>query len=119
MAIPISEARRDLVSLMELVNLDHTQVEIMSRRGSAVLMSNDEYGALVETSYLLNSPRNAQRLISALESFREVEPSGTSFENRDRTRLAIYVLVQAIIFLRLRIAELKRAQPPKEGTQRQ
>lgn len=33
--------------------------------------------------------------------------------------LAIYVLVLAIIFLRLRIAELKRAQPPQEDTQRQ
>jgi antitoxin YefM len=73
MAITISEACRDLVRLIERVNLDRTEVEIMSKRGSAVLMSKDEYDALVETSYLLSSPSNAHRLMSALESVREVE----------------------------------------------
>lgn len=73
MAITISEARRDLVRLIERVNLDRTEVEIMSKSGSAVLMSKDAYNALVETSYLLSSPRNAHRLISALESVRDVE----------------------------------------------
>lgn len=47
MAITTSEARRDLVRLIEGVNLDHTEVEITSKRGSAVLMSKDEYDALV------------------------------------------------------------------------
>ena len=71
MAVPVSEARRDLVRLIERVNLDRTEVEIVSKRGSAVLMSKDEYDALVETSYLLRSPRNAQRLMAALESARK------------------------------------------------
>lgn len=70
-AITASEARRDLFGLIERVNLDHTEVEIISKRGSAVLMSKDEYDALVETSYLLRSPKNAIRLLSALESARE------------------------------------------------
>lgn len=70
MAITATEARRDLFGLIERVNLDQTEVEIMSRRGSAVLMSKDEYDALVETSYLLRSPENARRLISALETAR-------------------------------------------------
>lgn len=71
MAITISEARRDLFGLIERVNLDHTEVEITSKRGSAVLMSKDEYDSLVETSYLLRSPKNAQRLLSSLNSARE------------------------------------------------
>lgn len=71
MAITASEARRDLFGLIERVNLDHTEVEIISKRGSAVLMSKDEYDALVETSHLLRSPKNAIRLLSALESARE------------------------------------------------
>lgn len=71
MAITTSEARRDLFGLIERVNLDQTEVEITSKRGSAVLMSKDEYDALVETSYLLRSPVNAQRLLSALNSARE------------------------------------------------
>lgn len=71
MAITTSEARRDLFGLIERVNLDRTEVEITSKRGSAVLMSKDEYDALVETSYLLRSPANAVRLLSALNAARE------------------------------------------------
>jgi antitoxin YefM len=70
MAITAGEARRNLARLIERVNLDCTEVEIVSKNGSAVLMSKDEYDALMETNYLLRSPRNAQRLMSALESVR-------------------------------------------------
>lgn len=73
MAITTSEARRDLFGLIERVNLDQTEIEITSRRGSAVLMSKDEYDALIETSYLLRSPRNAQRLLSALTAARAAD----------------------------------------------
>jgi antitoxin YefM len=71
MAVTVSEARRNLVHLIDQVNRDHTEVEIRSNGGSAVLMSKAEYDALVETSYLLRSPRNAHRLMSALESVRD------------------------------------------------
>ncbi len=73
MAITASEARRDLVRLIERVNLDRTEVEIVSKRGSAVLMSKGEYDALVETSYLLRSPANARRLGAALDSVRQFD----------------------------------------------
>lgn len=75
MAITATEARRELVSIIERVNLDRTEVEIISKRGSAVLMSKDEYDALMETSYLLTSPANAHRLMSALKSVRDVVPA--------------------------------------------
>ena len=71
MAITTSEARRDLFGLIERVNLDHTEVEITSKRGSAVLMSKEEYDALVETTHLLRSPKNAQRLLSSLSAVRD------------------------------------------------
>ena len=77
MAITAREARRDLVRLIERVNFDCTEVEIVSKHGSVVLMSKDEYEALMETGYLLRSPKNAQRLLSALESTRSSEPSDT------------------------------------------
>jgi antitoxin YefM len=72
MAITTTEARRDIVRLIQRVNVDRTEVEIVSKRGSAVLMSKDEYDALVETSYLLRSPANAVRLMSALGSVRDL-----------------------------------------------
>jgi antitoxin YefM len=70
MAITASEARRDLVGLIERVNLDQIEIEIVGEHGSAVLMSKDEYDSLLETSYLLGSPSNARRLIDAIESAR-------------------------------------------------
>ncbi|WP_209305621.1 type II toxin-antitoxin system prevent-host-death family antitoxin [Microbacterium sp. dk485] len=39
MAITASEARRDLLGLIERVSLDHSEIEITSKRWSAVLMS--------------------------------------------------------------------------------
>ncbi|WP_104086302.1 type II toxin-antitoxin system Phd/YefM family antitoxin [Arthrobacter sp. GMC3] len=71
MSITASEARRDLSGLIARVNQDQLAVEIVSKRGSAVLMAKVEFDALVETGYLLRSPKNAQRLLSALESARQ------------------------------------------------
>ncbi len=65
MSITASEARRNLFPLIERVNEDRTAVEIVSRRGNAVLIAADEYAALVETAYLLRSPTNARRLLTA------------------------------------------------------
>lgn len=73
MAITTTEARRNLARLIERVNRDRTEIEIVSKRGSAVLMAKDEFDALVDTSYLLSSPANALRLISSLQSARGVE----------------------------------------------
>lgn len=68
MAITVVEAQRNLEILIEQVNLERSEVEIVSERGSAVLMSKKEYDALVETCYLLGSPANARRLLSSLKS---------------------------------------------------
>lgn len=70
MAITTSEIRRDLFGLIERVNLDHCEIEITWKRGSAVLMSKDEYDSLLETSYVLRSPDKARRLFDALASAR-------------------------------------------------
>ena len=66
MAITASEARRNLFPLLEQVNNDRTPVEIMSRRGNAVLISRDDYEALEETAHLLRSPANVMRLLESL-----------------------------------------------------
>lgn len=66
MAITASEARKNLFPLIEQVNNDRTAVEIMSRRGDAVLISRADYQALEETAHLLRSPANAMRLFESL-----------------------------------------------------
>ena len=71
MTIPAGEARHNLDSLIERVNHDHSVIEIASEHGSAILMAKNEYDALVETSYLLSSPRNAERLMASLRAARD------------------------------------------------
>lgn len=65
MSISASAARRTLFRLIERVNEDRDVVEIVSRRGNAVLIAADDYAALRETAYLLRSPVNARRLPAA------------------------------------------------------
>ena len=70
MSITASEARRRLFPLIEEVNEDQVAVEIVSRQGTAYLVSADEYHALRETVHVLQSPRNAERLRESLEDLR-------------------------------------------------
>lgn len=62
MSITASEARKNLFPLLEQVNDDQEAVEIVSRRGIAFLVPEDEYRSLRETAYLMSSPANAVRL---------------------------------------------------------
>lgn len=70
MAITASEARTRLFPLIEQVNDDQDAVEIVSKRGTAYLISADEYHSLKETVYLLQSPKNAERLRSSVAAAR-------------------------------------------------
>lgn len=66
-SISASEARKTLFPLIERVNNDREVVEIVSRKGNAVLMPADDYAARQETAYLFRSPANARRLLDAYE----------------------------------------------------
>ena len=66
MSVTASEARQRLFPLIEEVNDDQIAVEIVSKKGTAFLVSADEYRSLKETVYLLQSPVNAQRLRESL-----------------------------------------------------
>ncbi|BAU95675.1 prevent-host-death family protein [Corynebacterium suranareeae] len=67
MSISASEARKTLFPLIEKVNNDREAIEIVSRKGNAVLMPADDYAAWQETAYLFRSPANARRLLDAYE----------------------------------------------------
>lgn len=69
-AITASEARKTLFPLIERVNDDHTPVEIVSKRGNAVLVSKEDWDSIMETNYLLRSPANAKRLMDSVEQWR-------------------------------------------------
>jgi antitoxin YefM len=68
MSITASEARKSLFPLIKKVNEDHDAIEIVSKHGNAVLVSADDFAALREGAYLLRSPANARRLLTAYEN---------------------------------------------------
>jgi antitoxin YefM len=69
-AISASEARKSLFPLIERVNDDHTPIEIVSKRGNAVLVSKEDWDSIMETNYLLRSPANARHLVESAEQWR-------------------------------------------------
>ncbi len=67
-AISYTAARSNLAKTMEKVCEDHDPVIITRRNNEAVVMiSLEDYEALNETAYLLQSPRNAKRLLESIE----------------------------------------------------
>jgi antitoxin YefM len=62
-----TRARQSLASLLDRVTKDR-EIVVIQRRGSedVAMISADELSSLTETAYLLRSPQNAERLLSAL-----------------------------------------------------
>ena len=66
-AITYTTVRANLASVMDRVCDDHEAL-IITRNGeqAVVMLSLEDYKALEETSYLLLTPANAKRLLSAI-----------------------------------------------------
>ena len=64
--ITYTAARANLASTMDRVCSDHEAL-IITRNGdqAVVMLSLEDYKALEETAYLLRTPANAKRLLSA------------------------------------------------------
>lgn len=65
--VTYTQARANLATLLDQAT-DDREIIIIQRRGkdAAALISADELTSLLETAYLLRSPANAQRLLTAL-----------------------------------------------------
>ena len=67
-AISYTAVRSNLAQTMKKVCEDHDPVIITRRNNESVVMiSLEDYEALNETAYLLQNPRNAKRLLEAIE----------------------------------------------------
>lgn len=66
-----SDARARFASLLDEVTLNQ-EVVIVNRRGKAgvAMIAASELSSLVETAHLMRSPKNAQRLLEALQAAR-------------------------------------------------
>ena len=70
-ALSYSAARADLAATMEKVCRDHDPVIITKKRDSAVVMiSLEDFEAMQETAYLMQSPANARRLLKSIDEMK-------------------------------------------------
>ena len=67
-AINITNARKELYNLVENVNLYNEPALIVSKKGNAVLVSEDDWNALQETVYLNSISGMAQSLIEGRDT---------------------------------------------------
>ena len=74
-----TNARANFAKLCNQVS-DNREIVIINRRGNEdiALVAADELSSLIETAHLLRSPKNAQRLLAALNRARsrKVRPQG-------------------------------------------
>lgn len=79
-ALSYTKVRNQLSDVMDHVCEDHDPVIITRQKNpSLVLISLEDYSALIETTYLLQSPRNAERLNQAVSDFK----SGDNYNKVD------------------------------------
>jgi antitoxin YefM len=69
--ITYTAARANLAKLLDAA-VDDREIVLIRRRGAedVALIAADELESLLETAHLLRSPRNAERLLSALQRAR-------------------------------------------------
>ena len=69
--VNFTEARNNLKSIFDTVYNDNQEVIVNRKNGeNVVVISLEAYNALKETSYLLSSPKNRERLLNSLEKSR-------------------------------------------------
>jgi antitoxin YefM len=71
MAISATEARRNLFPLIRKVNDDRAPIEIVSRDGNAVLISEADYSSSQETAYLMSTPANVRAILEGMDQIRQ------------------------------------------------
>ena len=76
-----TSARQQLATLLNRVTKDREVIIVQRRNEEPVAMiAADELAALTETAYLLRSPENAERLLSALGRALKNEGEMTSLD---------------------------------------
>ena len=63
-----TNTRNNLKAVMDRVVADHAPVKITRQKAEGIVMiSESDWESIEETLYLLSSPRNAERLLGAIE----------------------------------------------------
>ena len=65
-SISVTEARKRLFSLIDDVRESHEPIEIQGKRGSAVLLSEEDWRAIQETLYLTSIPGMRDSIVEGM-----------------------------------------------------
>lgn len=65
-SLTATEARKQLYKLLDEVSDSHEPVQITGKRGSAVLVSEDDWRAVQETLYLVSIPGMRESILEGM-----------------------------------------------------
>ncbi len=60
--------RQNVFEYLEKTVIFNDTVHVTTKNGNAVVMSEDDYNALMETVYLLSSPKTAREIFEGLDT---------------------------------------------------
>lgn len=63
-----TEARKSLYNLLDDVALSHDQIQIVGKRNSAVLVSENDWRAIQETLFLTSIPGMRESIIDGIKT---------------------------------------------------
>ena len=67
-AVNITQARKDIYNIVNDTIQNHEPVQILSKNGNAVLVSENDWRAIEETLYLTSIPGMAQSIIDGMNT---------------------------------------------------
>jgi prevent-host-death family protein len=66
--LTVTQARKNIYSLVDEVNESHEAIQIQGKRGSAVLISEDDWRSLRETLYLSSLPGMKKSILKGMKT---------------------------------------------------
>ena len=66
--ISISKARQNLYRLVDQAAAAHDPIQITGKRNNAVLVSSEDWSAMLETVYLLSVPKMRESIVEGLKT---------------------------------------------------
>ncbi len=78
--MPVTKVRQNIYKIIEQVKRDSEPIQITSRKGNAVLISEEDWNAIQETLYLLSIPNLKESIMDAdktpLDEWKDEEDLG-------------------------------------------
>ncbi|NLV97623.1 MAG: type II toxin-antitoxin system Phd/YefM family antitoxin [Desulfovibrionales bacterium] len=66
--LTVSEAKKRLCNLLDEIRDSHSPVHIVGKKGSAVLLSQEDWQAIEETLYLVSVPGMRESILKGLNT---------------------------------------------------